>query len=102
MEEDSEASASLSVGKFRSAIYESLTETLTEAVILFKDNIPGALLDGQDPSQLYVKELKRWLQCTSANQSGRKGDLVKQLVTGGIASYSYYIFTANILLQKHI
>ena len=44
-----------------------------------EDDIPGASLNGRDPSELHVVELKRWLKCRGANQSGRKADLVKRL-----------------------
>ena len=50
----------------------------TEPTILVESDIPGALLDGRDPSELHVVELKRWLKCRGANLSGRKADLVKQ------------------------
>ena len=49
----------------------------TEPMILGESDIPGALLDGRDPSELHVVELKRWLKCRGANLSGRKADLVK-------------------------
>ena len=44
-----------------------------------EDDIPGASLNGRDPSELHVVELKRWLKCRGANQSGRKADFVKRL-----------------------
>ena len=44
-----------------------------------EDDIPGASLNGRDPSELHVVELKQWLKCRGANQSGRKADLVKRL-----------------------
>ena len=59
MTEDSEACASSSVGVFGSAFSKLIIETLTEAVILVEDNIPGASLDGWDPSQLHIVGLKR-------------------------------------------
>jgi len=49
------------------------THSLVEA------DIPGVSLDGRDPSELHVVELKRWLKCRGANQSGHKADLVKRL-----------------------
>ena len=38
----------------------------------------SASLSGQDPSELYVQELKHWLKCRGAKLSGRKADLVKR------------------------
>ena len=93
MTEHSEACTSSSVGKFGSAFSKLIIETLTEAVILVEDSIPGASLDGH-PSQIHIVELKHWLKCTGANQSGHKGGLVKRLVLGTIASYSH-IFIAK-------
>ena len=50
----------------------------TEPTILVESDIPGASLDGRDPSELHIVELKRWLKCRGANLSGRKADLVKR------------------------
>ena len=47
-------------------------------MILVESDIPGASLDGRDPSELHIVELKRWLKCIGANLSGRKADLVKR------------------------
>ncbi len=44
---------------------------------LTEEDVPGASLNGRDPSQLHVEELKRWLKCRGAMVSGRKKDLVK-------------------------
>ena len=97
--EHSEACASSSVGEFGSAFSKLIIETLTEAVIVVEDNMPGPSLDGQDPSQLHVVELKPWLKYRGTNQSGRKGDLVKQLVSGAIAYYSH-IFIAKTYMKS--
>ena len=56
-----------------------------EPVILVEENMPGASLDGRDPSELHVVELKRWLKCRGPNQSGRKRDFVKRLVRSTVA-----------------
>ena len=45
--------------------------------IVLKEDIPGASLNGRDPSQLHVVELKRWLKCRGAIVSGKEQDLVK-------------------------
>jgi len=41
--------------------------------------LPGPYLNGRDPSQLHVVELKRWLKFQGATTAGRKEDLVKKL-----------------------
>ena len=66
IKEGSEASASSSVGKFRSATYLWIYDR-NLAVILFKDNIPGALLDGQDPSVICngTETLVKMYKCQS-------------------------------------
>ena len=44
---------------------------------MFTENdIPGASLNGRDPSQLKVLELKRWLQCRAGSTRGLKADLI--------------------------
>ena len=48
-------------------------------VCLREEDIPGASLNGWQPSQLHVVELKRWLKCRGATTAGKKADLVKRL-----------------------
>ena len=48
-------------------------------VCLREEDIPGASLNGRQPSQLHVVELKRWLKCRGATTAGKKADLVKRL-----------------------
>jgi len=38
--------------------------------LLTKKNIPGASLNGKDPSESNVAQLKRWLNCQDAPVSG--------------------------------
>ena len=49
-----------------------------EPMILVESDIPGASLDGRDPSELHIVELKQWLKCIGANLSRCKADLVKR------------------------
>ena len=51
------------------------SEALSPAVAL-ADDIPGASLNGRDPSSLKIPELKRWLLCRGASVRGKKADLV--------------------------
>ena len=48
-------------------------------ICLREEGVPGASLNGRDPSQFHVVELKRWLRCRGATTAGRKEDLVKRL-----------------------
>jgi hypothetical protein len=43
---------------------------------LSENDVPGASLQGRNPSQLKVPELKRWLECTAASTRGMKADLI--------------------------
>ena len=50
-----------------------------DMIVLKEEDIPGASLNGRDPSQLQVVELKRrWLKCRGAIVSGKKQNLVKR------------------------
>ena len=53
--------------------------TTQNQVAIQEEDVPGASLNGRDPSQLHVVELKRWLRCRGATTAGRKEDLVKRL-----------------------
>ena len=43
---------------------------------LLDDDIPGASLNGREPSALKIPELKRRLLCRGASVRGKKADLV--------------------------
>ena len=42
-----------------------------EMLMLCEDDIPGASLNGRDPNELTVVQLKRWLACRGAPLSGK-------------------------------
>ena len=43
----------------------------------FKENdIAGVSLNGRNPTELKIPELKRWLKCHDASIKGKKSDLV--------------------------
>ena len=46
-------------------------------VCLHEEEVPSALLNMHEPSQLPVVELKCWLKCTAATTVGKKQNLVK-------------------------
>ena len=45
-------------------------------VPLSEIDIPGASLNGRNPANLTIPQLKRWLQCCDAPTKGKKADLV--------------------------
>ena len=45
-------------------------------VPLSEIDIPGASLNGRNPANLTIPQLKRWLQCRGAPTKGKKADLV--------------------------
>lgn len=45
-------------------------------VPLCEVDIPGASLNGRNPADLTIPQLKRWLQCREAPTKGKKADLV--------------------------
>jgi len=48
--------------------------------LLSESDIPGASLDGKQPSELNLTQLKRWLACRGAPTNGKKPQLVERLV----------------------
>ena len=46
--------------------------------ILCEDDIPGSSLNGKNPNQLNMTQLKRWLACRGAPVSGRKPELIER------------------------
>ena len=47
-------------------------------LLLTESDIPGASLDGKDPSELNVPQLKRWLNCRGAPVNGKKPELIQR------------------------
>ena len=43
---------------------------------LLVGDVPGASLNGREPSALKIPELKRWLLCRGASVNGKKVDLI--------------------------
>ena len=46
--------------------------------VLCEDDIPGSSLNGKNPQQLNMTQLKRWLACRGAPVSGRKPELIER------------------------
>ena len=61
------------------ALLRTLKQVKFHSVCLREEDIPGASLNGRQPSQLHVVELKCWLKCRGATTAGKKADLVKRL-----------------------
>jgi len=48
--------------------------------LLNKEDIPGASLDGKNPREINVSQLKRWLMCWGTSVSGKKPELIDRFV----------------------
>ena len=51
-----------------------------DILLLTESDIPGASLDGKNPSELSVVQLKRWLVCRGAPVTGKKPELIQRYV----------------------
>jgi len=47
--------------------------------LLNEEDIPGASLDGKNPREINVTELRHWLTCCGAPVGGKKPELVERL-----------------------
>ena len=47
-----------------------------DMLLLTEADIPGASLDGKNPNELNVSQLKRWLACRGAPLNGKKPELI--------------------------
>ena len=47
-------------------------------LLLTESDIPGASLDGKDPTELNVPQLKRCLTCRGAPINGKKPELIQR------------------------
>ena len=57
-----------------------------------ENEIPGASLNGRDPTILSIPELKRWLRCREgASEKGRK----KELIARFVFYYQYRIYSSH-------
>ena len=58
---------------------------------LHEKDIPGASLNGRDPSSLKVPELKRWPICRGASTRENKPDLIlRYIITVDLFIATYY------------
>ena len=49
-----------------------------DIVLLTEADIPGASLDGKDPTELNITRLKRWLACRGIPINGRKPEFIQR------------------------
>ena len=49
-----------------------------DLLVLTEADIPGASLNGKEPSELNAIQLKRWLACRGAQLTGKKPQLVER------------------------
>ena len=47
-------------------------------LLLTESDIPGASLNGKDPSELNVVQLRQWLACHGAPSAGKKPKLIER------------------------
>ena len=47
-------------------------------VVLTENDVPGSSLNGKQPHELNVIQLKRWLACHGAPVTGRKPELIER------------------------
>ena len=50
----------------------------SDILMLCEDDIPGSSLNGKNPKQLNIQQLKRWLACRGAPVSGKKPELIER------------------------
>ena len=49
-----------------------------DLLLITESDIPGASLNGKDPCELNVLQLKRWLACRGAPTAGKKPELIER------------------------
>ena len=49
-----------------------------DILLLNESDIPGASLDGKDPSELSIVQLKQWVVCHGAPVNGKKPELIQR------------------------
>ena len=50
-------------------------------VHISKLDIPGTSLNGRNPADLTIPQLKQWLKCRNAPMKGKKADLVPRYIS---------------------
>ena len=55
-------------------------DLIDDVLLLNEGDIPGASLEGKDPSELNMVQLKRWLACRGAPVNGNKPELIQRYV----------------------
>ena len=59
-------------------------------VVLTENDVPGSSLNGKQPHELNVLQLKRWLACRGAPVTGKKPELIETYnIFSTIKLYSY-------------
>ena len=69
----------LSCGHTASSCHNYSEQGRSYPVTLTAEDVPGASLNGHDPSQFHIVALKRGLKCRGATSALEKQDLVKRL-----------------------
>ena len=79
-----------------------MSEFLQDNVLLLRESdIPGASLNGKNPSELNMTQLKRWLACHGAPTTGRKSELVERYSVYDFMTNRYYFFNRVMCYIKY-
>ena len=62
-----------------SQLNDSVERIIVDNVIVLTENdVPGSSLNGKQPHELNVLQLKRWLACRGAPVTGKKPELIER------------------------
>ena len=77
---------------------ERADNTQDKAMLMLDENdIPGASLNGREPNELTVVQLKRWLACRGAPLSGKKPELIDRYVPVTFSCFiSMYLISISV------
>ena len=75
---NSTSTATEPTGELAASSSQNSLPVCSSLVCLREEDNPGASLNGREPNQLHVVELKCWLKCRAVTTVGKKHDLVKR------------------------
>jgi len=63
---------------FSSDLEASITLPGDDILLLTERDVPGSSLNGKDPAELNIVNLRRWLACCGAPVTGKKPQLIER------------------------
>ena len=69
---DTNSTSTEPTSEFTTSSSQNTVPGCSSLVCLHEEDVPGASLNGREPSQLHVMELKYWFKCRLLQQSGRE------------------------------